>query len=253
MAKIPSNKTQKVMNSEMQSFVIESVTTETQTEIGGINSEVTQPQKEILNRQQSVLTEPLPKKKRFGFSINVNKLAEDMSGRNYNNMGQRYGGSNSTNGEMLSTIHESEPAQKKKKRIKIFCKVGRESDYSNMGASFGGSPLKKISSIVPSSIEPASPKVTKNGSFKIQVNPQTAQTTKKASFRINPETCVVQSPSPVVENVDRSLQSDESSNQKSPDFLHSIHSQQSKMTMQPQRNQRLLTHSTTVPTDELVV
>ena len=41
MAKIPSNKTQKVMNSEMQSFVIESVTTETQTEIGGINSEVT--------------------------------------------------------------------------------------------------------------------------------------------------------------------------------------------------------------------
>ena len=110
------------------------------------------------------MTEPLPIKRRVGVNISVSKLVKNMSGRDYSNCGQRYGGSNTTFGEQLSTIHESERNHSKKRRINVSMPKNR--DYSDCGASYGGSPLKKVST------DSYSPNL-------------------KGNFKINPETCAV--------------------------------------------------------------
>ena len=56
----------------MKSFVVESVTNETQTDLGGINPEVDVSFKEVLQKLGSIHSEVLPRRK---FKVNVDKIA----------------------------------------------------------------------------------------------------------------------------------------------------------------------------------
>ena len=80
----------------------------------------------------------------------------------------------------MSTINESEPNKKRKRKIKVFTKPDR--DYSDCGASYGGSPTRLTS------LSPV--KLTEVSNMK-----------KEDKFRIGPEQCPP-SPFPILTNED---------------------------------------------------